>query len=78
MLEVPRNNLAYTPFFALEILWWPLADAAMFQYVYWHQQSTFLVLFQRCILLEIKLNTTTTTTTITTITTITTTTTTTE
>ena len=48
---------------ALWLLWWPLADAAMFQCVYGYLQSVFffLVLFHCCILLEIKLTTTTTT-----------------
>ena len=46
---------------ALWLLWWPLADAAMFQCVYGYLQSVFffLVLFHCCILLEIKLTTTT-------------------
>ena len=47
---------------ALWLLWWPLTDAAMFQCVYGYLQSVFffLVLFHCCILLEIKLTTTTT------------------
>ena len=47
---------------ALWLLWWPLTDAAMFQCVYGYLQSVFffLVLFHYCILLEIKLTTTTT------------------
>ena len=46
---------------ALWLLWWPLTDAAMFQCVYGYLQSVFffLVLFHCCILLEIKLTTTT-------------------
>ena len=46
---------------ALWLLWWPLTDAVMFQCVYWYLQSVFffLVLFHFCILLEIKLTTTT-------------------
>ena len=47
---------------ALWLLWWPLTDAAMFQCAYGYSQSVFffLVLFHCCILLEIKLTTTTT------------------
>ena len=47
---------------ALWLLWWPLTDAAIFQCVYGHLKSIFffLVLFHCCILLEIKLTTTTT------------------
>ena len=46
---------------ALWLLWWPLTDATMFQCVYGYLQSVFffLVLFHCCILLEIKLTTTT-------------------
>ena len=46
---------------ALWLLWWPLTDAAMFQCVYGYLQSVFLflVLFHCCILLEIKLTTST-------------------
>ena len=45
---------------ALWPLWWPLADAAMFQCVYRYLQSVvfFLVLFHCCIMLEIKLTST--------------------
>ena len=47
---------------ALWLLWWPLTDAAMFQCVYGYLHSVFffLVMFHCCILLEIKLTTTTT------------------
>ena len=46
---------------ALWLLWWPLTDAAMFQCVFGYLQSVFffLVLFHCCILLNIKLTTTT-------------------
>ena len=34
---------------ALWLLWWPLRDAAMFQCVYWYQQSVVFFVFFTCI-----------------------------